>query len=227
MKGNKKITNKVLTSLDFYFSIIATLIVVICFSISLDEQREALGIEDQKINNNIKGQDATLAFGQNHFIAVGDWYCNKETEKTIENILEINPEVIITTGDHVKDEKSAKCWIQMSEKIKDKMKIAIGNHDRDSSQIYKQITSNHNLTNPYYSHDFKNIHFISLSTEHPFTKGSQQYEFIKNDLEKISKNSSIDWIIIHQHKPLYSSKMTRKKHKNLEIHIILSLKNMM
>ena len=215
MKGNKKITNKVLTSLDFYFSIIATLIVVICFSISLDEQREALGIEDQKINNNTKGQDATLAFGQNHFIAVGDWYCNKETEKTIENILEINPEVIITTGDHVKDEKSAKCWIQMSEKIKDKMKIAIGNHDRDSSQIYKQITSNHNLTNPYYSHDFQNIHFISLSTEHPFTKGSQQYEFIKNDLEKISKNLGIDWIIIHQHKPLYSSKNDKEEAQEL------------
>ena len=215
MKGNKKITNKVLSSLDFYFSILATLIIVICFSISLDEQRDALGTEDQKINNNTKGQDATLVFGQNHFIAVGDWYCNKETEKTIENILEINPEVIITTGDHVKDEKSAKCWIQMSEKIKDKMKIAIGNHDRDSSQIYKQITSNHNLTKPYYSHDFKNIHFISLSTEHPFTKGSQQYEFIKNDLEKISKNSGIDWIIIHQHKPLYSSKNDKEEAQEL------------
>ena len=218
MKGNKKITNKVLPSLDFYFSIIATLIVVLCFSISLNEQREALGKEDQKFNNNrdnTKGQDATLAFGKNHFIAVGDWYCNKETEKTIENILAINPEVIITTGDHVKDEKSAKCWIEMSEKIKYKMKIAIGNHDRDSSKIYKQITSNHNLTNPYYSHDFKNIHFISLSTEHPFAKGSQQYEFIKNDLEKTSKNLDIDWIIIHQHKPLYSSKNDKEDAEEL------------
>ena len=220
MNGNKKITNQVLSSSDFYFIIITTLIVVICFSISFDQQREALGIEDQKINNNnnhynTKGQDATLAFGKNHFIAVGDWYCNKETEKTIENILAINPEVIITTGDHVKDEKSAKCWIEMSEKIKDKMKIAIGNHDRDSSKIYKQITSNHNLTNPYYSHDFKNIHFISLSTEHPFTKGSQQYEFIKSDLEKISKNSGIDWIIVHQHKPLYSSKNDKEDAQEL------------
>ena len=220
MNGNKKITNKFLSSSDFHFIIIATFIVVICFSISLDEQREALGIEDQKINNNnnnnnTKEQDATLAFGKNHFIAVGDWYCNKETEKTIENILAINPEVIITTGDHVKDEKSAKCWIQMSEKLKDKMKIAIGNHDRDSSKIYNQITSNHNLTNPYYSHDFKNIHFISLSTEHPFAKGSQQYEFIKSDLEKISKNSGIDWIIIHQHKPLYSSKNDKEEAQEL------------
>jgi hypothetical protein len=221
MNSNKKITNKFLSSSDFHFIIIATFIVVIYFSISLDEQRETLGIEDQKINNNnnnnntTKEQDATLAFGKNHFIAVGDWYCNKETEKTIENILAINPEVIITTGDHVKDEKSAKCWIEMSEKIKDKMKIAIGNHDRDSSKIYNQITSNHNLTNPYYSHDFKNIHFISLSTEHPFAKGSQQYEFIKSDLEKISKNSGIDWIIIHQHKPLYSSKNDKEDAQEL------------
>jgi hypothetical protein len=222
MNSNKKITNKFLSSSDFHFIIITTLIIVIYFSISLDEQRETLGIEDQKINNNnnnnnnnTKEQDATLAFGKNHFIAVGDWYCNKETEKTIENILAINPEVIITTGDHVKDEKSAKCWIQMSEKLKDKMKIAIGNHDRDSSKIYNQITSNHNLTNPYYSHDFKNIHFISLSTEHPFAKGSQQYEFIKSDLEKISKNSGIDWIIIHQHKPLYSSKNDKEDAQEL------------
>ena len=218
MNGNKKITNKFLYFSDFHFIIIATLIIVIYFSISLDEQRKALGIEDQKINNNnnnTKEQNATLAFGKNHFIAVGDWYCNKETEKTIENILAINPEVIITTGDHVKDEKSAKCWIQMSEKLKDKMKIAIGNHDRDSSKIYNQITSNHNLTNPYYSHDFKNIHFISLSTEHPFAKGSQQYEFIKSDLEKISKNSGIDWIIIHQHKPLYSSKNDKEDAQEL------------
>ena len=114
--------------------------------------------------------------------------------------------MIITTGDHVKDEKNADCWIEMSQPIKDKMKIAIGNHDRDSSKIYKQITRNHNLTDPYYSHDFKNIHFISLSTEHPYEEGSKQYEFIKSDLEKTSKNKDIDWIILHNHKALYSTR---------------------
>jgi Calcineurin-like phosphoesterase len=222
MNINKKKRNKNLSLSDIHYSLISTLVVVVaaaslCFSISSDN--EILGIEDKQKNNleNIKQQNATLAFGKNHFIAVGDWYCNKETEKTIENILAIDPEVIITTGDHVKDEKSAKCWIDMSEKIKDKMKIAIGNHDRDSSMIYKQITKNHNLTTPYYSHDFKNIHFISLSTEHPYEDGSKQYEFIKNDLEKTSKNSSIEWIIVHQHKPLYSSKNDKEEAKELRI----------
>jgi len=140
-----------------------------------------------------------------NIVAAGDYYCNDETEDTIENIISVDPELIITTGDHVKDEKSAKCWIKMSEPIKDKMKIAIGNHDAEFFKIYKQIINNHNLKSPYYSHVFKNIHFISLSIEHPYEEGSKQYKFIQDDLKKSSTNSSIDWIIVHQHKPLYST----------------------
>ena len=141
-----------------------------------------------------------------NIVAVGDFYCNDETQDTIENIIAINPELIITMGDHVKDVGSIKCWAEMSQPIKNKMKIAIGNHDVEFQKIYKQLVKYHNLTSPYYSHDFQNIHFISLSTEHPFEEVSQQYEFIKNDLEKASKNQTIDWIIIHSHKPLYSTR---------------------
>ena len=148
-------------------------------------------------------------------VAAGDWYCNEETKKTINNILAVEPELIITTGDQVKNEKSAACWIEMSEPIKDKMKIAIGNHDAEFANIYKQIVNYHNLKSPYYSHDFKNMHFISMSTEHPFEVGSTQYEFIKNDLEKSSQNSNIDWIIVHQHKPLYSTLQDKKEAEEL------------
>jgi len=168
-------------------------------------------------NISIFGQQSnSQSENENINIAVaGDFYCNDETEDTIENIISLNPELIITTGDHVKDEISADCWIDMSRDIKDKMKIAIGNHDRDSSRIYKQITRNHNLTSPYYSHDFKNIHFISLSTEHPFEKDSKQYEFIKDDLEQTSKNPDIDWIIIHNHKALYSTRNDKEDAEKL------------
>jgi hypothetical protein len=138
------------------------------------------------INNFVEKPNDNNSTNYN-FIAVGDWYCNEETKKTINNILAINPELIITTGDQVKESPSAACWIQMSEPIKDKMKIAIGNHDAEFANIYKQIVNYHNLTSPYYSHDFRNIHFISMSTEHPFEQGSKQYEFIQNDLEKYLK----------------------------------------
>jgi hypothetical protein len=38
----------------------------------------------------------------------------------------------------------------MSQPIKDKIKIAIGNHDTEFSKIYKQIIKYHDLKNPYY-----------------------------------------------------------------------------
>ena len=46
-------------------------------------------------------------------------------------------------------------------------------------------------------------------------KKEQQYEFIKNDLEKTSENPDIDWIVVHQHKPLYSTKQDKKEAEHL------------
>ena len=165
--------------------------------------------------DNSMQQDAKLALTDYNFIVTGDWYCNEETKKTIKNILAVHPELIITTGDQVKESPSAQCWMDMSKPIHDKLKIAIGNHDAEFANIYKQIVDYHQLKSPYYSHDLKNVHFISMSTEHPYEKGSRQYEFIKNDLEKTSNNPEIDWIVVHQHKPLYSTKQDKQEAEQL------------
>ena len=191
------------------FITVVSLLIILTFLFSLNTN-QPITIFGQQSNDQHDNKDINI-----NTVAVGDFYCNDETEDIIEDIISVNPELLITTGDHVKDVKSADCWIEMSETLKDKMKIAIGNHDRDSSKIYKQITRNHNLTSPYYSHNFKNIHFISLSTEHPFEEGSKQYEFIKSDLEKISKNSNIDWIIVHNHKALYSTRNDKDQAEEL------------
>jgi hypothetical protein len=101
-----------------------------------------LTVFGQRQNSPVPNEDINI-------VAVGEFYCNDETENTIENIININPELRITTGDHVKDVKSIKCWSKMSAPIKDKMKIAIGNHDAEFKKIYKQIIKYHNLTSPY------------------------------------------------------------------------------
>src|ERR687897_2104992 len=179
-------------------------------SFNKDEQNN-----DDNSYNNILTHKSDDNITDYNFVAAGDWYCNEETKKTINNILDVHPELIITTGDQVKESPSAACWIQMSKPIKDKMKIAIGNHDAEFANIYKQIVDYHQLKSPYYSHDLKNIHFISMSTEHPYEKGSKQYEFIKSDLEKTSKNPDIDWIVVHQHKPFYSTKQDKVEAEQL------------
>ena len=161
-----------------------------------------------------KKQNTTIAFEDYNFIAIGDWYCNEETEKTIQNILSIDHEVIITKGDQVKDSQSVSCWINMPNPIKNITHIAVGNHDAEFTNIYKQKVVYHNVKSPYYSYDFKNVHFIIMSTEHHFEKDSKQYEVIKNDL-KSSNNPKIDWIVVHQHKSLYSTKRDKKEAEQL------------
>lgn len=179
-----------------------------------------MSIENERISalsNNIMASNKSMTFLDTKYniIAAGDWYCNQETQRTIDNVIHTNPDLIITTGDHVKDEATADCWITMSKHLKDKIKIAVGNHDVEWESIYRQIVDYHQLDNPYYSHNFQNIHFISLSTEHPFHVGSKQYEFINSDLEITSKNSNIDWIIVHQHKAFYSTKQDKKEANDL------------
>ena len=50
-----------------------------------------------KNNSNIIN-NATLALTDYNFIAAGDWYCNDETKKTIDNILNAHPELIASNS---------------------------------------------------------------------------------------------------------------------------------
>ncbi len=85
-----------------FLTIVFIMLIPVFFIFFLVNNIQAFG-ED----NNIQQQNATLALTDYNFIATGDWYCNEETKKTINNILEVHPELIITTGDHVKEYSSA------------------------------------------------------------------------------------------------------------------------
>jgi len=123
-----------------------------------------------------------------NFIAAGDWSCNKETKKTVKKIKKLDPELILGLGDYTFESNSPQCWFDISKPIDDKMKIVIGNHDLDYQISYNQLLDHYSLQEPYYSFDFYNIHFLAISSEHPFENGSKQYEFVKKDLqESLSK----------------------------------------
>ncbi|MGA9744046.1 MAG: hypothetical protein WBQ16_05475, partial [Nitrososphaeraceae archaeon] len=71
-----------------------------------------------------------------------------------------------------------------------------GDHDYDSISLLKQYKNHFNLSQEYYSFNIQNVHFIALATEIPFGVNSSQYNFVKRDLESVSKNSEIKWIIV-------------------------------
>ena len=80
----------------------------------------------------------------------------------------------------------------------------IGNHEVDSSNLLKDYLNFFGLeNNTTFNH--KNVHFLALTTEIPYYNTSEQYKFAVNDLEKNSKDTSIDWIIVFYHRHIYGS----------------------
>jgi Calcineurin-like phosphoesterase len=139
-----------------------------------------------------------------NFIAVGDWDCTSETDDTVENIMEQNPELVLALGD-LSYNGDAECWLELIEPFAEKTKIVIGNHERDSSKLLEDYMEYFELEEQYYSFNYQNIHFLALSTETSYDDDSEQYAFAKHDLEKYSKDPFIDWIIVFYHQYVYGS----------------------
>jgi len=139
-----------------------------------------------------------------NFVAVGDWDCNQYTKDTVNNILSQDPELVLALGDLSYNGK-AQCWLQLIQPFKEKTKIVIGNHEVDSSKLLKDYMDFFGLKEQYYSFNHKNVHFLALSAEIPYNNNSEQYKFAIKDLEKISNDPSIDWIIVFYHRHIYGS----------------------
>lgn len=94
--------------------------------------------------------------------------------------------------------------------------ITVGNHDsyHNFAAISTRFTmpggpSGSGSDSPFwYSYDYQGIHFISMSSEHDYTPGSPQRQFLEADLARASdpqRKMKIPWIILLVHRPLYSS----------------------
>src|ERR671915_2084459 len=143
-----------------------------------------------------------------NFAAAGDWGCTDETIDTVNNILDKSPELVLGLGDYSYEMNSADCWFEDIQPIDNIMKIAIGNHDVDSYDKLNSLMNHFNLTKPYYSFDYQNVHFIALATDKEYLdmskdKAKEQLAFVKSDLEKASTNPNIDWIIPFFHRMMY------------------------
>ncbi|KAK1291415.1 putative inactive purple acid phosphatase 27 [Acorus calamus] len=57
---------------------------------------------------------------------------------------------------------------------------------------------------PWYSIEQASVHFTIISTEHNWTQGSEQYDWIKSDLGSINR-ARTPWVIFAGHRPIYSS----------------------
>ena len=134
--------------------------------------------------------------------AVGDWACNDNTQNTVKNIMTKNPELVLALGD-LSYQKTPDCWFEIVSPLDNVTTIVRGDHDSDARMA--QYMQHFNMSKEFYSFNQKNIHFLIMSTETPYEMNSEQYQFVKSDLENVSSRSDIKWIIVAYHQPAYTS----------------------
>jgi hypothetical protein len=101
--------------------------------------------------------------------------------------------------------------------------VAIGNHEFDYvGQEFNPIWANYSYDSRgecgvpfesrfimpqngngdlWFSIDYPLLHVVVISTEHDFTEGSEQLQWIEQDLASV--NRSEKWIILTGHRPMY------------------------
>lgn len=91
--------------------------------------------------------------------------------------------------------------------------VGPGNHERFYN--WSAFTNRYRMpSNPslgsdgnfWYSFDYGNAHWISISSEHDLTAGSPQITFLEAALQAaVANRANVPWIILSLHKPLYCS----------------------
>jgi predicted phosphodiesterase len=138
-----------------------------------------------------------------NFVAAGDWGCGHEALNTFSMMKSMKPELYLGLGDY-SYESSIDCWTNIVNSVGEAFKIALGNHDTQG-QLLKAYMDKFKLEKQYYSFDYRNAHFIALSTQLDKYGEMEQLKFLKSDLLLTKANKNIDWTIVFFHIPFYSS----------------------
>jgi hypothetical protein len=167
-----------------------------------------------------------FAFIDINFAAVGDFDCPGSSTsnqwKTMHNIESRNAERVLLLGDYsYRTVGNVDCWAKfLDDSTLDltRVKQTVGNHETDQSGKLTDFVNTFKPYPPstaqqYYSFNYQRetggpkIHVLVMATEQCLSTSTScaQYQFVKNDLITYSKDSSIQWIIVDYHKPMYVS----------------------
>ncbi len=56
----------------------------------------------------------------------------------------------------------------------------------------------------WYSFDYGSVHIVMMSSEHDWTPGSPQYQWVEADLASVDRTKT-PWLLIGSHRPMYTS----------------------
>lgn len=148
------------------------------------------------------------------FAAAGKWSCNSAAQANVNNIIarltSTPPLGVFVPGGDISYTADPTCWFNMTSRIDHITHITLGTMEQDTElgaqpAILNNWLSHYALQSTFYSFDFNDVHFLMLNTEIPFDTSSAQYRFAVSDLTAASTKSSIDWVVVRSHQPMYSA----------------------
>ncbi len=142
-----------------------------------------------------------------NFGTVGDHDGVNRVETIMKNMANNGVDLIIGLGDYRYDNGERyvdEFWdeIVMPNKGSAKYYGALGNHDVENSRYY---LNKFNQSDWIYSFDFNNTHFLAIDPISDYEKGSDQYNFVQNDLKNASSDPNIKWKVVFMHPVMYAS----------------------
>ncbi|MDP6869967.1 MAG: metallophosphoesterase family protein [Candidatus Poseidoniaceae archaeon] len=154
------------------------------------------------------------------WISIADHGMSDEGQQVSDAIIyDESAQMVTISGDISYADGSQNVWddwfnIQQPSMAKIPWVTAAGNHENEPGVGFipyehrfdsdKQIESE----GFWYSRDLPGVHMIFISSEHDYSLGSEQYNWIKSDLEIANTETAREsrpFIIVYCHKPMYSS----------------------
>jgi predicted MPP superfamily phosphohydrolase len=126
--------------------------------------------------------------------------------RVVDAIMKVRPTAVFHTGDLVEDGLNPNHWAIFNGIISPLIKTArfypsLGNHENDSRLYFDNFDLPNNER--WYSVEVDGIHFIVLDSNSDITKGSEQYQWLENDLRNIGRE--INFVIAIFHHPPFST----------------------
>src|SRR5437867_13316987 len=107
----------------------------------------------------ITSMQTNFAFADFNFGAAGDYGCNTNTQKTLNNVKShTTVERHLALGDY-SYQSTGTCWLNLidSSNLKSRTRITIGNHEDDSNEGFSQYMSFFGLSKTYYAFTYGNV----------------------------------------------------------------------
>ena len=95
--------------------------------------------------------------------------------------------------------------------------VAIGNHERNSHWFYDYMAQPGN--EHWFSFDYADCHFVIFDSNFPFMPGSEQYQWLYNDLFSDAAQNA-NWLLVFHHHPPYSEIYEETRYAQLRMHVV-------